>query len=356
MKDTFWNKKKVFITGHTGFKGGWLVMWLKSLGAVVCGYSLKPEKKSLFYESNIAEGIDSNFGNILNYKKLEKKIKDFSPEIVFHLAAQPIVKKSYTHPQKTITTNVIGTFNLLESLRSCKDVRSVVIVTSDKVYENQNLIRGYNEKDSLGGHDPYSSSKACCELITNSYRSSYFSKDNKSIGIATARAGNVIGGGDYSEYRLIPDLFKSIEKNKTLILRNKNHTRPWQHVLEALRGYITLAKSLYIDSEKFSEAWNFGPRLKDCKNVKWIINKFRKNFDFEIKEVSNNKFHESKLLQLDISKAKKKLRWEPILSVVDAIDLTSEWYKKRGDGERVSKIMLYQINKYKQKLLEKNYE
>ena len=205
MKKNFWKNKRVFITGHSGFKGSWLTLWLKILGAQICGFSLKPKKKSLFVEANISKGIESNFENILNFKKLSNKIKKFSPEIVFHLAAQPLVKASYNNPKKTYSTNIFGTINLLESLKSCESVKSIVIVTTDKVYENKQTKHGYNETDILGGYDPYSSSKACCEIITNSYRSSFFEK-KKTTGIATARAGNVIGGGDYSEFRLIPDI------------------------------------------------------------------------------------------------------------------------------------------------------
>ena len=232
MKKNFWKDRKVFITGHSGFKGSWLTLWLKNLGAKVCGYSLKPQKKSLFYEANIANGIESNFENILNFKKLSEKINKFSPEIVFHLAAQPLVKPSYKNPRKTFSTNIFGTINVLESIRNCKSIKSIVIVTTDKVYENNDSKIGYSEEDVLGGYDPYSSSKACCEIITNSYRSSFFENNLKPIGVATARAGNVIGGGDYSKFRLIPDLFNSIENKTVLKIRNIYSVRPWQHVME----------------------------------------------------------------------------------------------------------------------------
>ena len=223
MKSSFWNKKRVFITGHTGFKGSWLTLWLKNLNANICGYSLKPKsKKSLFYEANVSDGIHSHFENILNYKELSKKIRQFKPEIVFHLAAQSLVKESFYDPQKTFSTNISGTINLLESLRNCKSVKSIIIVTTDKVYENKESKLGYKESDLLGGYDPYSSSKACCEIITNSYRSSFFNEKGMNVGIATARAGNVIGGGDYSDYRLIPDIFKSIDEKKILKIRNQS--------------------------------------------------------------------------------------------------------------------------------------
>ena len=312
MKSSFWNKKRVFITGHTGFKGSWLTLWLKNLNANICGYSLKPKsKKSLFYEANVSDGIHSHFENILNYKELSKKIRQFKPEIVFHLAAQSLVKESFYDPQKTFSTNISGTINLLESLRNCKSVKSIIIVTTDKVYENKESKLGYKESDLLGGYDPYSSSKACCEIITNSYRSSFFNEKGMNVGIATARAGNVIGGGDYSDYRLIPDIFKSIDEKKILKIRNKSSIRPWQHVLEALNGYLKLAESLFYDCNRYSEAWNFGPNFNDCKKVDWVLKEFSKEFDFTVKDISKDEnIHETGLLKLDISKSKKKTRME----------------------------------------------
>ena len=352
MKKNFWNNKKVFITGHTGFKGSWLTLWLKKLGADVSGYSLKPKKKSLFVDANISNGIESNYENILNFRKLSNQIKKFSPEIVFHLAAQPLVKLSYNNPRKTYSTNIFGTINLLESLKNCESVKSIIIVTTDKVYENRQTRRGYNETDMLGGYDPYSSSKACCEIITNSYRSSFFEKKGWSPGIATARAGNVIGGGDYSEFRLIPDLFKSIQNQKVLKIRNIKSIRPWQHVMEALKGYLRLAEQLYFNSEKFSEAWNFGPNKEGCKDVGWVLSQFRKNWNFSISHIQQNNVYESEMLKLDISKAIKELKWKPILSLNEAIDLTSEWFRKKFSGEFSENILLDQINSYEQKYIE----
>lgn len=352
MKNSFWNNRKVFITGHTGFKGGWLTLWLKSLGAEICGYALKPEsKKSLYYEAEVSKGIDSNLNNILNYKVLSQKISQFSPEVVFHLAAQPLVKKSYKCPQETFSTNISGTINLLESLRHSKTVKSIVVVTTDKVYKNKESKKGYKEDDSLGGFDPYSSSKACCEIITNSYRSSFFNNNNLRIGIATARAGNVIGGGDYAENRLVPDIFKSIEENKALKVRNIKSTRPWQHVLDALNGYIILAESLYHNCQKFSEAWNFGPNFKDCKKVEWILKEFQKKYNFEIIDTSNTmKVHEANILNLDISKSIKKLNWVPKLEINDAIHLTSQWFNLKKNGQLPSQIINDQINYYTDKI------
>ena len=352
MKKNFWKDKKVFITGHTGFKGSWLTLWLKNLGANISGYSLKPKKKSLFVDANISDGIESNFENILDFGKLSNKIKKFSPEIVFHLAAQPLVKLSYNNPRKTYSTNIFGTINLLESLKNCESVKSIIIVTTDKVYENKHTNRGYNETDTLGGYDPYSSSKACCEIITNSYRSSFFEKKGWSPGIATARAGNVIGGGDYSEFRLIPDLFKSIQNQTVLRIRNFKSIRPWQHVMEALNGYLRLAELLYFNSEKFSEAWNFGPNKEDCREVGWVLSEFRKKWDFSIFQVQQNNDYESEMLKLDINKAMKELKWKPILSLNEAIDLTSEWFRKKLSGEYSENILLDQIKSYEQKYME----
>ena len=352
MKKNFWKDKKVFITGHSGFKGSWLTLWLKNLGAKVCGYSLKPQKKSLFYEANIANGIESNFENILNFKKLSEKINKFSPEIVFHLAAQPLVKPSYKNPRKTFSTNIFGTINVLESLRNCKSIKSIVIVTTDKVYENNDSKIGYSEEDVLGGYDPYSSSKACCEIITNSYRSSFFENNLKPIGVATARAGNVIGGGDYSKFRLIPDLFNSIENKTVLKIRNIYSVRPWQHVMEALKGYLCLAELLFYNNEKFSQAWNFGPMNSDCKNVKWVLDEFKKKWDFQIYLDTREEDHESQMLKLDISKSSKELNWNPILRINEAIHLTSDWFSKKSQGEFSENIISDQINLYEQKYIE----
>ncbi len=352
VNNSFWKNRKVFITGHTGFKGSWLTFWLKNLGAKICGYALKPESnKSLFYEAEISRGIKSNFENILNIKSLSREIRKFSPEVVFHLAAQSLVKKSYSRPQETFSTNITGTVNLLESLRKCQTIRSIVIVTTDKVYENKESKKGYKESDTLGGFDPYSSSKACCEIITNSYRSSFFNKKKIKTGIATARAGNVIGGGDYSENRLVPDIFKSIEQKKAIKVRNISSTRPWQHVLEALHGYLSLAESLYFNHQKYSEAWNFGPNLQDCKKVAWVLKEFQKKHDFKIKDISSNeKEYESNILNLDISKSLKKLSWKPKLVIDEAIQLTSEWFQLKKNGILPSQIINDQINYYQNKI------
>lgn len=353
MRPNFWKNKRVLITGHTGFKGSWLTLWLKSLGAEILGYALKPEgKQNLYLSAKVQKGIKSVFSDIQNFKKLKKTIDTFSPEIVFHLAAQALVKVSYSNPNETLSTNINGTINLLESLKNGKSIKSIVIVTSDKVYEDKDWDWGYRENDSLGGFDPYSSSKACCEIITNSYRSSFFKNKKNKIGLATARAGNVIGGGDYSKYRLIPDIIRSIENKKILKIRNKYSTRPWQHVLEALRGYLYLAEQLYENPKKYSQAWNFGPDYGDCKEVDWVLKKFKKKFKFNTtSENKNEKFHESNLLRLDISKSKRNLNWNPELTINEALNLTADWYHRISSGEISEKVTLEQINNYQEKIL-----
>ena len=345
INSNFWKNKNVFITGHTGFKGSWLSMWLEHMGAKVTGYSLKPESSScLFHKSKIGDRIKSIYGNVLNYKKLFESIDQAKPEILFHLAAQPLVSIGYEKPAKTFNTNIIGTVNVLEVLKYSESIKSVIIVTSDKVYKNTNNLKGYNENNILGGCDPYSSSKSCCELITESYRKSFFLK--KKIGLATARAGNVIGGGDYSKDRLIPDIIKSVRKRENLQIRDKDNIRPWQFVLEALCGYLVLAQSLYKNIE-LSESWNFGPIPTDCKKVEWILNKFKKRFDFKSSFLPKNKMYETKMLKLDISKSKNKLNWQPIMSINEAVNFTSEWYEKKFKGNDEYEISLEQIKSYK---------
>ena len=341
----FWKNKNVFVTGHTGFKGSWLSIWLEYMGANVTGYSLKPKSSScLFYKSDIGNRITSIYGDILNYKKLFKSIDHAKPEIFFHLAAQPLVSIGYKNPLKTFNTNIIGTVNVLEILKQSESIKSIIVVTSDKVYKNTNNFKGYNENNTIGGFDPYSSSKSCCELISETYRKSFFVKKN--IGLATARAGNVIGGGDYSKDRLIPDIIKSIRKKKNLQIRDKNNIRPWQFVLEALCGYLVLAQSLHKNIG-LSDSWNFGPKSTDCKKVEWIVKKFRKKFDFQFSYLAENSMHETKLLKLDISKSKRKLNWQPIISINKAVNYTSEWYEKKLKGSNEYEISLEQIKSYK---------
>lgn len=353
IKKNFWENKRVFITGHTGFKGSWLAIWLKEMGANVCGYALRPNGQNYFFhKANVEKGLKNIYGNIVNFKRMSEVIETFKPEIAFHLAAQPLVPKGFSDPRTTYFTNIQGTVNFLDALRESKSIKTIIVVTTDKVYKNNENSIGFKETNELGGFDPYSSSKACSELITDAYRSSFFEKKN--IGVATARAGNVIGGGDCSSDRLVPDIFKSVEFNTKLKIRDKNNIRPWQHVLEALRGYIVLAQSLYFD-KSLSEPWNFGPKKKDCKKVEWIIAKFKKKFNFDFSVEKHNKIHESCVLKLDTSKSKSKLNWEPILSINDAINLTSDWYIKKFDGHTQDKIAIEQIYNYEKKVIDNYY-
>ncbi|MCD8493827.1 MAG: CDP-glucose 4,6-dehydratase [Alphaproteobacteria bacterium] len=266
----FWKGKRVLITGHTGFKGGWLTLWLGSLGARICGIALKPDTEpNLFTLARITEGIEHHIEDIRNAEPLAQIIRKFDPDIVFHMAAQPLVRASYRDPLGNFDTNIMGTANVLEALRDCPSARSIVVITTDKVYENLEIPKPYKETDPLGGHDPYSASKAAAEIVTQSYRKSFFAEAG--VGLATARAGNVIGGGDWSEDRLIPDAVKAWNAGKTLEIRAPNSVRPWQHVLDPLAGYITLAEKLWTDPAAFSQGWNFGPEKSGAVTVREVI-------------------------------------------------------------------------------------
>ena len=268
---SFWKGKKVFLTGHTGFKGSWLSLWLQNMGALVKGYSLDVNTKpALFSQANVAEEMESEIGDIRNLEKLTKSMVSFSPDILIHMAAQPLVRLSYQEPVDTYTTNVIGTVNVLEAARKCSNLKAIVSVTTDKCYENKEWEWGYRENEAMGGHDPYSSSKGCAELVTSAYKRSFFSSDD-TASLASARAGNVIGGGDWAEDRLIPDILNAFEKSEPVVIRNPLSTRPWQHVLEPLSGYLVLAQELFLNGDEFAEGWNFGPKYEDCKPVSWIL-------------------------------------------------------------------------------------
>jgi CDP-glucose 4,6-dehydratase len=301
----FWKGKKVFLTGHTGFKGSWMSLWLQDMGALVKGYSLDVKTKpSLFEKANVAEHMQSEIGDIRNLEKLTISILSFKPEILIHMAAQPLVRLSYLEPVETYTTNVIGTVNVLEAARKCSNIKAIVSVTTDKCYENKEWEWGYRENEPMGGHDPYSSSKGCAELVTSAYRRSFFNgKDTASL--ASARAGNVIGGGDWSDDRLIPDILRAFEKLEPVVIRNPLSTRPWQHVLEPLSGYLVLAQELFLNGDNFAEGWNFGPKDEDCKPVNWILDNMVKfwgnNASWNLDK--NNNPHEAGFLKLDCSKA-----------------------------------------------------
>jgi len=348
MDRNFWKGKKVFITGHTGFKGGWLSIWLAGSGAKVTGYSLKPETNpSLFKSCSIEKKINSIIGDVRDEKKLKKTILEAEPDIVFHLASQPLVLKSYENPVETYEINLMGTVNILNAMRDISSVKAFINVTSDKCYANDENLKAFKENDSMGGYDPYSSSKACSELITAAYRSSFF---KNIVAIATARAGNVIGGGDWAENRIIPDFIKKIQQKQKLVIRNSESIRPWQFVLEPLNGYLILAEKLFLDGQHYSESWNFGPNKKDDKTVEWLISKFDKEYgegsNFEI-ESTENSLHEAKNLRLDCSKSMKRLNWSSKLNIEKSISMTCAWYKNfyKGDQDMYS-FSAEQIKQY----------
>ena len=350
LKD-YYTGKKVFVTGHTGFKGSWLIYWLKQLGAIVEGYSLKPEKKSLYDSINGDSIIDNSFFlDINNYDQIYKKINIFQPDYLFHMAAQPLVLESYKQPLKTFNTNVIGTANILNSLLNLNKKCSIIVVTTDKVYENNELDRPFKESDQLGGYDPYSSSKAASELVVNSYIKSFFNiknynKHQKSI--STVRAGNVIGGGDWSKNRLIPDLVKSFSKNISLEVRSPDYVRPWQHVLEPLASYLFIAAKSYNEPQ-FSRPWNIGPYSNQSLSVIKVVdiaNKFWPEGSVSFPS-STTKLHEANILKLDISDALNILRWEPKMDIDLTIERTINWYKQFYNGESSLSLMKKDLDFY----------
>jgi CDP-glucose 4,6-dehydratase len=349
----FWRDRRVFITGHTGFKGGWLTIWLKHLGAHVTGYALKPATSpNLFDEAEVSGGLDKHYeADIRDAGKLIAAVEAAAPEIVIHMAAQPLVRESYKDPYTTYSTNVLGTVNLLEAVRKVGSIRAVIIVTTDKCYENREWIWGYREDDALGGFDPYSNSKACAELVTACYRKSYFNPtefDNHKVVIASARAGNVIGGGDWSEYRLMPDIFRALKANKQVKIRNPRAVRPWQHVLEPLSGYLALAQNMVTQGYRFGEAFNFGPSAEGEHSVGDIVSKVcaiwgeEAHWDFDVQIHP----HEAKLLSLDISKARSMLAWNPKLKLQDALKMTVDWTKAHLSGTKARDLTLDQIKQY----------
>lgn len=348
----FWKGKKVLVTGHTGFKGGWLSLWLQYMGAEVIGISLEPPTTKNFYkQANIAEGMESLRADIRDLDRIKEIFQHYQPEIIFHLAAQPLVRYSYNNPVETYQTNVMGTLNILEAIRSIKSVRSAVMITTDKCYENKEWDWGYRENEPMGGHDPYSSSKGCAELLIASYRDSYFYDEacnEYKTAIASVRAGNVIGGGDWAEDRLIPDIIRAIESNTIVHIRNPNAIRPWQHVLEPIDGYIELAEKLYVSSDKYAEAWNFGPREDDAKPVQWIVEKMTKLWGENAKWVVDNGEHphEANYLRLDCSKAHTKLNWWPKWSLETALEKIINWHKKEQEGVDMKLFTLEQIKDY----------
>ena len=344
--------KKVLITGHTGFKGSWMCILLRMMGAKVSGYALDPPTNpSLFNDAKVNKLVDSHIGDVRDLTHLVKVINKVQPEIVIHMAAQPLVRDSYKSPIETYDVNVIGTINLLEACRQSSSVKAIVNVTTDKCYENKEWYWSYREDEPLGGFDPYSSSKACSELITASYRNSYFNPNDYNqhrVAVATARAGNVIGGGDWASDRLIPDFFRSIQSGKVLRIRNPYAIRPWQHVLEPLSGYLLLAAKLYTHGPEYAEPWNFGPLDSDAKNVKWIVericNLWGPSASYNLDKSSNP--HEAKYLKLDCSKAKIKLKWEPKWNIENALASIVQWNKAYLSGNNMRQTTEDQILNY----------
>jgi CDP-glucose 4,6-dehydratase len=344
----FWNGKRVFLTGHTGFKGSWLSLWLQQMGAVVKGFALEPNTSPNLYElAGVARNMESEIGDITNLSLIKDSMISFNPDILIHMAAQPLVRLSYDEPVLTYATNIMGTVNVLEAARTCGNLKAIVSVTTDKCYENKEWAWGYRENEPMGGHDPYSSSKGCAELITSAYRNSFFKSVN-SAAIASARAGNVIGGGDWSEDRLIPDILKSFEKKSPVVIRNPMATRPWQHVLEPLSGYLVLAEHLFNEGKSFGEAWNFGPKDEDCKPVSWILDKMVANWNdhasWELDK--NNNPHEAGYLKLDCSKAAAKLNWKPKWDLDFTLGKIINWHQSFLNGSNIHDECLNEIVEY----------
>lgn len=357
MTPTFWQGKRVFMTGHTGFKGSWLSLWLQQLGATVTGYSLAPPTSpSLFEAARVAEGMQSLHGDIRDLPGLIKGMQGAQPEIVIHMAAQSLVRQSYVEPVETYATNVMGTVHLLEAVRQTAGVKAVVNVTTDKCYENKEWIWGYRENEPMGGYDPYSNSKGCAELVSSAYRSSFFSPHTHAqhgVALATARAGNVIGGGDWAKDRLIPDILAAFEKAKSAVIRNPHATRPWQHVLEPLRGYLTLAEKLYTEGPAFAEGWNFGPHSEDAQPVEWIVKQLAKKWSdgasWQID--AGDHPHEASYLKLDISKAGHRLNWHPAMRLEQALDLIVDWARAKQVGTDLRALTQAQIHAYQAQAL-----
>ena len=344
----FWRGRRVMVTGHTGFKGSWLCLWLQSMGARVCGFALEPPTKpNLFEEAGVAEGMQSVIGDVRDEAQVRQAIADFQPEILIHMAAQPLVRHSYEQPVLTYATNVMGTVHVMEAARHCSSVRAIVNVTTDKCYENREWLWGYREDEPMGGYDPYSNSKGCSELVTSAYRRSFLRKQG--IAVATARAGNVIGGGDWASDRLVPDILRSFEAKRPVVIRHPNATRPWQHVLEPLCGYLSLAQRLYSGrGQEHAEGWNFGPEDDDARPVQWIaermVNAWGEGASWQRDGMEHP--HEADYLKLDISKAKARLRWRPIWPLAQALDHIVAWHRAWLQGRGARDLVLADIERY----------
>jgi len=352
MNRTFWKDKKVLVTGHTGFKGSWLSLWLQKLGAKVVGYALSPPTKpSLFEVAQVADGMTSITEDVRHLEYLQAVIADHRPEIIIHLAAQPLVRCSYEDPVETYSTNVMGTVNVLEAVRQSESIRVVVSITSDKCYENKEWLWGYRENDPVGGYDPYSSSKGCAELIISAYRDSFFPAEkyqHHRVAVASTRAGNVIGGGDWARDRLIPDFMTAIMKDRPAIIRSPSAVRPWMHVLEPLNGYLCLAEQLWAHGPKFAQAWNFGPNSEDTKTVLWLVEHLTRFWGegarWKLDSVQHP--HESRFLKLDCSKAQSLLGWSAKLRLSTALEWTVEWYRSYQQNKDMRALTEEQIIRF----------
>jgi CDP-glucose 4,6-dehydratase len=347
MNREFWRGKRVFLTGHTGFKGGWLALWLADMGAKVHGYALDPPTSPAFFHvAGVTGRMESSvIADIRDGELLARAMRDTAPDVVFHLAAQPLVRHSYKAPVETYAVNVMGTVNLLEAVRQCPGAMAVVNVTTDKCYENREWVWAYREHEAMGGHDPYSSSKACAELVTASYRNAFLARQQ--IQIATARAGNVIGGGDWAEDRLLPDFLRALDAGRELVIRSPAATRPWQHVLEPLSGYLTLAEQLALRGKEVAEAWNFGPNEVDERPVRWIVDTLCQRIPGTAWRCDDApRSHEAGSLKLDSAKAKAVLGWAPRWNLSKALEMTVDWHLAWRNGSDMSAFSLAQIRQY----------
>jgi len=353
MDPAIWSGRKVFVTGHTGFKGGWLALWLQQMGADIQGYALEPPARpSMFEVAGVGRGLHSTIGDIRDLEKLASQMAQFKPEVVFHLAAQPLVRPSYSDPVGTYSTNVMGTVHVLEAIRRVGSVEAAVVVTSDKCYENSEWVWGYRETDPMGGFDPYSNSKGCTELVTAAYRRSFFSPgatDARGMPLASARAGNVIGGGDWATDRLVPDFIRAMTRQESIRVRNPHAQRPWQHVLEPLGGYLLLAERLLsAGGQRYASGWNFGPNDSDAIPVSALVEKLTSLWGpgaaFAID--AGEHLHEAALLKLDCSKAHALLGWQPRLNVDTALAWTVEWHKEMQAGANMREVTMAQIARF----------